>query len=418
MTHWQNRLSDKIEWVDPNELTPHPLNARRHPQHQQDALQGSLDTLGWVSVCIVSRFSNRILDGHLRQDMALATGDNVPVLYVDLKSEAEEQQFLLTFDWITQMAEYDREELDLLLQGVRADDERLQVMLADMAEEHELYFGNEPLAPPEDMGAQIDRAEELNQVWQVQHGDLWIIPSITGEGEHRLLCGDSTNTTHVEQLMGGDRAQICFTSPPYNIAAASPSKVKYQAYADDLAQGDYLTFLRTFTTLALKHADYCFVNIQSLAGNKVALIDYLYQMRDHYADTIIWDKQVAEPAIGTRVLNSRFEYIHIFSQQATRAIGCQPFRGTIDNVLTLNSRQDKQFSDVHKATYPVAFATWGVGHFTTPDAVVYDPFGGSGTTMVACEQLQRQCRMMELEPKYCAVILERMKGAGCEPCRA
>lgn len=236
-------------------------------------------------------------------------------------------------------------------------------------------------------------------------GDLFEI------GEHRLLCGDSTDSDSVAKLMNGEKAEISFTSPPYN-AGTTPTEIKmgktskYANDSDNKTETEYLKLLIDFTNNTLLFSDYSFVNIQSLSGNKTALIDFLYNMKEYYADTLIWQKQNAQPAMAENVLNSQFEYIHVFSHKANRAIGTKRFRGTLSNVLDI-SKQNKNGVKEHNATFPIDFAAHFVQNFC--ENSVLDLFLGSGTTMVASHQLNRKCYGMELDPKYCQVIIDRMR---------
>lgn len=237
-------------------------------------------------------------------------------------------------------------------------------------------------------------------------GDLFEI------GEHRLLCGDSTDSDSVAKLMNGSKADIAFTSPPYNTkenAKLSPHQkngTKYNSYSDDLADDEYLKFLIDFTNNSLLFTDFSFVNIQSLSGNKTALIDFLYQMKLVYADTLIWNKQNAQPAMANNVLNSQFEYIHVFSHKANRAIGTKEFRGTISNIVDISKQSANKVKE-HNATFPIDFASFFISNFC--ENSILDLFCGSGTTMVAAHQLNRKCYGMELDPKYCQVIIDRMR---------
>lgn len=148
-----------------------------------------------------------------------------------------------------------------------------------------------------------------------------------------------------------------------------------------------------------------FVNIQSLSNNKLSLIDYLYCMKKYYADTIIWDKQHAQPAMAKNVLNSQFEYIHIFSNKVNRAIGVKEFRGTIPNVLNLPPQHKNEYSEIHNATFPVELVEFAVENFCNDS--VLEPFGGTGTTLIVCEQLGKTCFTIELQPHYCDLIIAR-----------
>lgn len=224
--------------------------------------------------------------------------------------------------------------------------------------------------------------------------------------QHYLMCGDSTNIDEVEKLMDGQKADITFTSPPYNVGKTpNGNDQKYLNDSDNKSNDEFKNLLNLFTKNCLNYSDYVFSNIQSLSGNKIALIEHLYDLKDKFADTIIWDKKTAEPAMARRVLNSRFEYIHIFSNEAKRTIGKRDFRGTIANIFELNSRQGKEYANIHKATFPVQLPIYFIENFTESSCI--DPFGGTGTTLIACEKTNRKCFMMELDPHYCSVIIER-----------
>lgn len=238
----------------------------------------------------------------------------------------------------------------------------------------------------------------------VQPGDVWQL------GRHRLICGDSTKAETYQRLMNGDVADLTFTSPPYNAAttateAKSKKKSKYLNDDDNRADDEYTDLLCQFTKQCLTHSQYVFVNIQSLSNNKLSLIDYLYCMKKYYADTIIWYKQHAQPAMAKNVLNSQFEYIHIFSNKANRAIGVKEFRGTIPNVLNLSAQHKNEYSEIHNATFPVELVEFAVDNFCNDS--VLEPFGGTGTTLIACEQLGKTCFTIELQPHYCDLIIAR-----------
>lgn len=229
-------------------------------------------------------------------------------------------------------------------------------------------------------------------------------------GRHRLMCGDSTDVADIERLMDGVKVDIGFTSPPYNAGttateSAMGKTTKYNGNDDDKTDEDYKNFLDSYLRCALSVCEYVFMNVQSIANNKIALIDVLSDNKDVYADTIIWDKQNGQPAMARNVLNSVFEYIHVFSKKANRAIGTIDFRGTIDNILHLPPQRHNEYADIHNATFSVEFASWFISRFAK--STVLDSFGGTGTTLIACEQMNRRCYMMELDPHYVDVIIAR-----------
>ena len=229
-------------------------------------------------------------------------------------------------------------------------------------------------------------------------------------GQHRLICGDSTDVAVIDRLMDGVKADIAFTSPPYNAGTtatetAMGKTTKYNGNDDNRTDSEYRDFLNAYLHCALSVSEYVFMNVQSIANNKISLIDVLSDNKEIYADTIIWDKQHGQPAMAHNVLNSVFEYIHIFSEKANRAIGTIDFRGTIDNILHLPPQRNNEYSDIHNATFSVEFASWFISRFAKE--TVLDSFGGTGTTLIACEQLNRKCYMCELDPHYVDVIIAR-----------
>jgi DNA modification methylase len=241
-------------------------------------------------------------------------------------------------------------------------------------------------------------------------GDLFEI------GDHRLLCGDSTDSDQVAKLMNGQKADIAFTSPPYNAGKSESlsgnthtTDNKYNEYNDNQTQSDYLDLLIGFTNNALMNAEYLICNIQSLAGNKIALIEYLYKYKNNFIDVAIWDKGHGAPAMAENVMTSAWEYMFFISskENASRAIPNANFRGTVPNIYRGKPQRNNEFSNVHAATFPIDLPEWAL-QFTKQGDIIIDQFLGTGTTMVAAHQLKRKCYGMELDPKYCQVIIDRM----------
>jgi DNA modification methylase len=332
-----------------------------------------------------------ILGGNMRYKACKEAGlKEIPVIIAEGLTEQQQKEFLIKdnvsggeWDWDMLANEWEVEQLDAWgLDIPNFDATNLEAVEDDFE------------AP--EGGIETD----------IVLGDLFEI------GEHRLLCGDSTCSDTVAKLMNGQKADIAFTSPPYNTkenAKLSPHQsngTKYNSYSDDLEDDEYLKLLTDFTNNTLLFSDYSFVNIQSLSGNKTALIDYLYNLKSIYADTLIWNKQNAQPAMANNVLNSQFEYVHVFSHKANRAIGTKDFRGTLSNVIDISKQSANKVKE-HNATFPIDFASFFISNFC--ENSIIDLFCGSGTTMLASHQLKRKCYGMELDPKYCQVIIDRMK---------
>lgn len=265
---------------------------------------------------------------------------------------------------------------------------------------------------PEVLEAEEDEYEVPEQIeTDIVLGDLFEI------GEHRLLCGDSTDSDAVARLMNGEKANIAFTSPPYNAGKSEALSGnthtidnKYNEYNDNQNKSDYLDLLIGFTNNALIFSEYLICNIQSLAGNKIALIEYLYYFKNNFIDVAIWDKGHGAPQMAENVMTNAWEYMFFISskENATRAIPNANFRGTVANIYRGNPQRNNEFSNVHAATFPIDLPEWAL-KFTKEKNIVLDLFLGTGTTMVASHQLKRKCYGMELDPKYCQVIVDRMR---------
>jgi len=264
----------------------------------------------------------------------------------------------------------------------------------------------------QELEAEEDNYEIPNEInTDIVLGDLFEI------GEHRLLCGDSTDSDLVAKLMNGEKANLSFTSPPYNAGKSEmlsgnthTTDNKYNEYNDNQKQSDYLDLLVGFTNNALLFSDYLICNIQSLAGNKIALIEYLNQYKNNFIDAAIWDKGHGAPQMAENVMTNSWEYMFFISskENASRAIPNANFRGTVPNIYRGAPNRNNEFSNVHAATFPIDLPEWAL-QFTKEKNIVLDQFLGTGTTMVASHQLKRKCYGMELDPKYCQVIIDRMK---------
>ena len=271
---------------------------------------------------------------------------------------------------------------------------------------------------PVDAEPQIDRAAELQEKWQTASGQLWKL------GDHRLLIGDCTVRENVERLIGGEKASMCFTSPPYNAGVSAQlsgntsidDNLYGEEYDDNQTQSAYFDLLKGFTDNALSVCDYVFVNIQTLAGNKRAFVDYWHNYTNSFCDVAIWDKGRAAPQQAQRVMDSRFEFVLVFGGNGSRAIGTRDFRGMVHNVYEGSPQRHNENADIHAATMPIDLPEHFIRTFTNSGELVYEPFCGTGTTIIAAYNLNRRCFAMEISEKYGAVILQRFLDAtGTQP---
>lgn len=390
-------IKSKIE-----NLTPDDHNFNKGSEYGNHLIEKSFREFGAGRSILIDR-NNRIIAGNKSIEAASSigmenvvivetTGDEiVAVKRTDIDLDSKKGRELALADNATNKAnlDFDEEEISKLSEQFEFDasDWGIDLGIDVEVEEAELT---------EDEKRNIEKRCNLGDVWQL--------------GRHRLICGDSTEAETYQRLLKGVKADITITSPPYNVGW-NPQKSdkkgdsKYLNTDDSLADLDNLNLLCNFTKNCIENSQYVFVDIQSVANNKIGIIDYLYQFKDYYADTMIWNKGVGVPARANNVLNCNYEYVHVFSEKATRAIGVKKFHGTIGNVIDIPPQRNNEYSDIHNATFPVEFAEFFCKNFA--DKTVLEPFGGTGTTLVVCEQLGQSCYTIELDPIYCDVIIER-----------
>lgn len=266
------------------------------------------------------------------------------------------------------------------------------------AEEEQSEGGDTPEVVEDDFDEEQDPV-----ICRCKRGDVWQL------GNHRVMCGDSTSEEDVAKLMGGGIADIAFSSPPYNAGFGANltkdnGRSKYINGDDDMSQDAYQKFIEKYILMGNKYAKYNFVNIQMLANNKMAIIDTLEHLKNNIADIMIWDKGRSQPAAAANVLNSEFEFVLCFSKKGNRSIGTIPFHGTLKNIVHISPSKN-EYAEIHNAVFPIDLPAHFIQHFAKESVI--DFFGGTGTTMIAAEQLGKMSFLMELEPHYCDVIIAR-----------
>jgi DNA modification methylase len=381
-----------------NEIIPNPNNPRLIKDNKFKQLVKSIQDFPQMLELrpIVIDENNMVLGGNMRLKACLEAGlTDVPVIHANNLSEDKKKEFIVKDN--VGYGEWDWDDLANNWDALELTEWGLDIP----------NFDAEVLEAQEDDFAAPEGGIETNIVL----GDLFEI------GEHRLLCGDSTDSELLSKLMNEQKANLAFTSPPYNAGKSEALSGnthtidnKYNEYNDNQTKDNYLDLLVGFTNNALLNSDYLICNIQSLAGNKIALIEYLYQYKDNFIDVAIWDKGHGAPAMAENVMTSAWEYMLFISSKdkASRAIPNANFRGTVPNIYRGKPNRNNEFSSVHAATFPIDLPEWAL-QFTKEGNIILDQFCGTGTTMVASHQLKRKCYGMELDPKYCQVIVDRMR---------
>jgi len=401
----KNQGIPRVVMTRVGDLTPYARNARTHSDEQVAQIAASIKEFGWTNPILVDG-KKGLIAGHGRLAAARKLGmEEVPVIELTHLSETQKKALILADNKLALNAGWDAELLNLELEELEL--EGVDLNLVGFGEEERDAL--RPEVVNEGLTDE-DAVPETPEEPITKHGDIWIL------GKHRLMCGDSTSVDAVDKLMNGDKVNFMFTSPPYN--AGDSEKLsgnthttdnKYATYRDDKTQDDYLEFLRGFTNAWMWVSSCMAINIQQLAGNKIAFIDYLSTYKNHLIDIAIWDKKHGAPQIAKNVMSNRFEYIIFLGQteNPSRSIPTADFQGTIQNVYEGNPNRNNEFSNIHAATFPVDFPEWAINSFTKKNMIIGDAFGGTGTTLIACEKTGRYCRMMELDPKYCDVIVKR-----------
>jgi DNA modification methylase len=394
-TQWRNRIVGHSE-EEPDQLLAHESNFRRHPGGQRDALRGSLNGLGWVKSVLVNRLSGKVVDGHARVEEALSAGCKVPVDWVELTPE-EERLALAVLDPISEMATRDDEALAALLADVSTSDAGLQALLDSMGAGVEVESG---LAA----GIDEDAVPEPPAEAITKPGDVILL------GRHRLMCGDSTVVDEVARLMDGAKANCMWTDPPYGVNYTGKTKDALTIKNDSgFNLRELLDEAFACATVALEGGASIYVAHPPGALNVVfgnAFLGAGWRLHE----TLIWDK-------GTIVLgHSDYHFAHepIF-------YGYTPGEGRFgrggkgwygdDSQRSILTFPKPSRNESHPTMKPVALVEYCLGNSTRPGDKVLDLFGGSGSTLIACEKTGRTAYLMELDPRYCDVIVKRWEEA-------
>lgn len=387
-----------------SDLTPDTQNANKGTERGRYMVEASLTETG-AGRSIVADKDGRIIAGNKTLEAWAGMGGAVKVVETDGHELVVVQRTDLDLSdpkgKARKLAYYDNRagqvglewDAEQLLADVNAGVDLAAMFKPDEIAELLAGAGGQGDADAE---PQIDQAEELNKKWQVKAGDLWRI------GAHRLLCGDSTKAADVARVMGRERADMVFTDPPYGVMYESSKK---NAISGDLSQVAIpLSFKVMLESATAEDARLYICGGSGNAPMYYSLFDaYLQQM----PRLIVWVKEsfVMRP----NNYHSQFELVYF----GWKGKGGDPKHWHGDRKMSdvWDERRDATADYVHPTQKPTALAERAVRNSCPLGGLVYEPFSGSGSTLVACENLGRKCRAIEISPAYCAVILERMAQA-------
>ena len=375
----------ELRRVRAGDLVPNPKNWRTHPQAQQDALRGILAEVGYADALLARELpdgSLMLVDGHLRAETT--PEQEVPVLVLDI-DQAEADKLLLSLDPLAALAETNSTALDALLREVDTGSEGLQQMYADLAEAAELYQdGDKEIVEDEIPEPPADPI--------TKPGDLWLL------GDHRLLCGDSIDRENIAKLFASESADFILTDPPYCSGGFQESKrtvgstdgiVGKKIARDNLTTEGLASLLEmSIGRIPCEGACYVFCDWRQLFAVRRVVEPLGYQ----YRALLIWDK--GSPGMGGPWRHS-YEMAYFGTKRK------EPSVGKSGDVIKCK----RTGNDLHTTQKPVELMAAIIDN--TVGQLIADPFCGSGTTLIAAEQLGRKCYGMEISPAYCDVIVKR-----------
>jgi len=396
MTNWP---ADKVERRSVESLVFYARNSRTHSDEQVSQIAASIKEWGWTTPVLIDP-EGGLIAGHGRILAAQKLGiADVPCMVAEGWTDAQKKAYViadnklaLNAGWDDDMLKVELGELgdldfDLSLTGF--DDDELSALLAE--------DGTEGLTDE-------DAVPEAPEVPVTVEGDVWLM------GRHRLMCGDSTSIDAVDNLMDGQKADMVFTSPPYNADAKAGQgdifnkkksvKLYADGYSDKLPSQDYVEFAASVLEVCFAVTDgFIFWNVSYNAKSRFEYIQQISDRLPYLVEQVCWKKTSTIPFKGS--LMRDWEPIYVFSTNK-QPVAVKEVTSNFWQVSNTGAQADN-----HKACFPVELPQRGIGIVARNTGIVFEPFGGSGTTAIACEKTARDCRMMELDPKYCDVIITR-----------
>ena len=381
----------KIELRDIDSLVPYINNARKHSDEQIDAIAGSIKEFGWTNPILVDG-DNGLIAGHGRLLAARKLGmAKVPVIELAHLSELQKKALIIADNKLALNSDWDNNLLMIELQELDSEDFDLSVLGFDQDELDALLNPIEPTTGLTDEDAVPDVPEEP----KTKPGDIYIL------GNHRLMCGDSCNVTDMEKLANDRLVDMCLTDPPYNVAYEGGTKEKLTIQNDSMDNDSFRQFLRDAFVAAdmvmkagavfyIWHADSEGYNFRG------ACFDTGWKVRQ----CLIWKK-------SSLVMGRQdYHWMHEPCLYGWKE-GAGHLWATDRKQTTILEFDKPSRNGEHPTMKPVALFEYQMLNNTKGGDIILDSFGGSGTTLLAAEKNGRIAYVMELDPKYCDVIVKR-----------
>ena len=381
----------KIEYINIMDLVGYGRNARTHSPEQVDQLVASINEYGFTNPVLIDE-DNVLIAGHGRTEAAKKVGlDKVPAVRLSGLSDNQKKALRISDNQLALNAGWDLDLLFAEVSDLRLEDFDLDLLGFDDDFMAELWANDEE----EDDDLNEDQTPDTLEEIVSKFGDIWVL------GRHRLMCGDSTSINDIEKLMNGEKSDLWITDPPYNVAYEGKTEDALTIQNDSMSDGDFRQFLTDCYSAAdavmkggasfyIWHADLEGYNFRGAAR------DIGWQVRQ----CLIWKKNTI--VIGRQDYHWKHEpCLYGWKDGA-------PHNWYSDRKQSTVLEFDKpQRNGEHPTMKPVELFEYQIENSTKVGDIVLDSFGGSGTTIVACEKLKRKGRSMELDPRYCDVIIRR-----------
>ena len=382
-----SKTTTEMQLVNINKVIPYVNNARTHNAQQINKLRSSLREFGFINPVIIDRDFN-VIAGHGRIMAAKEEGINeVPCVFVDYLTEAQKKAYILADNRMAMDAGWDEELLKVEIEALQAEDFDLSLTGFD---ESELagFFDTADDAKEDD----FDVDAELEKPPVTKSGDLWLL------GNHRLLCGDSTKEESYTLLMNGKKANLVVTDPPYNVNyQGTAGKIKN----DNLENDKFYQFLfDAFTCMEKAMADDASIYVFHADTEGLNFRKAFADAGFYLSGTCIWKKQSL--VLG----RSPYQWQHEPCLFGWKKNGKHQWYSDRKQTTIWEFDKPKKNGD-HPTMKPVPLIAYPIKNSSMSNCIVLDPFGGSGSTLIACEQTNRICHTIELDDKYCDVIVKR-----------
>lgn len=392
------KTTTEMQLVPISKLVAYINNARTHSPEQINKLRSSLREFGFINPVIIDR-DYGVVAGHGRVEAAKAEGmTEVPCVFADFLSEAQKKAYILADNRMALDAGWDEELLRIEIESLQGAD--FDVELTGFSEDEfaDLFAGETGCDVKDD---DFDLNAALEKASFVERGDIWTV------GRHRLMCGDATSAEDVATLMDGKKANLVLTDPPYGVSFQSSDGLTIQN--DSIKGDDFYTFLyKSFQNMA-EHLEsggsaYVFHADTEGLNFRRAFVDAGF----HLAGVCIWVKNSL--VLGRSDYQWQHEpVLYGFLQNGKHRWFSDRKQTTIWNFDKPKKNKN------HPTSKPLDLLAYPLCNSTQENAIVLDTFGGSGSTLMACEQTNRICHTMELDEKYASVILRRYVEDGGDP---